>query len=74
MKNLISTLLGLLKKKKPVVETPVTILQEIKEAPKPIEVKPAVSDVKAVLTPAAPDQATPKKKRYYKPKPKKSNG
>lgn len=69
MKNLISTLLGLLKKKKPVVETPVTILQEIKEAPKPV-----ITEVKAAVTPAAPDPATPKKKRYYKPKPKKSNG
>jgi len=69
MKNMMSILLGLFKKKKPAVETPVTIVQEIKEAP-----KPAISDVKVELTPSAPDPATPKKKRYYKPKPKKSNG
>lgn len=67
MKNMIKLLLGFFKKK-PVVETPVTILQEIKEVP-----KPAITEVKVELTPSAPDPATPKKKRYYKPKPKKSN-
>lgn len=68
MKNIITILLSLFKKK-PVVEKPVTILQEIKETPKPV-----ISEVKAVLTPTASDPAATKKKRYYKPKPKKNNG
>lgn len=67
MKNLISILVGLFKKK-PVVEKPVTILPEVKQAPKPV-----ISEVKAALVPMTPD-ATPKKKSSYKPKPKKSNG
>ncbi len=77
MKNMISMLLGLFKKK-PVAETPVTVVKEVKNM-KPI-LKPAV-EVKPVETPvvnvpqtAAAEPAPIKKKRYYKPKPKKSNG